>query len=242
MTEKSEIIQTYQKKEVVSTFDKERDLFAYQREKHKIEANLLIDSLKKLKQKEIKVLDVACGTGRMLPVIFSQDKEIDYTGLDTSDEMTSILLKKAKNLGVEKKMKLKIGDATKIPFKDESFDLVFSYHLLWHLPKEEQEKIIKEMIRVTKREGVVIFDILNENFIWEKIKKILGLKDTEGIHKLKLSEIRRIIGKQEYALERVNDAPIKNNFLYSLFSIINKTRKILPTNLFHMVYFQIKKG
>lgn len=226
---------------IVSTFDKERDKFLYQKEKHRIESNFLINALNKIKKGKIKVLDVACGTGRMLPVVFSVEKEANYTGLDTSNEMTSVLIKKAKELGVEKRVKLKIGDATKIPFKDNSFDLVFSYHLLWHLPKEEQKKIIKEMIRVTKKEGIIIFDILNEKFVWEKVKSPFGIEKTEGIHKLKISEVKQIIGEQGYQIEKLNDAPIKNDLIYTIFSVINKIRKILPNCIFHMWYFQIKK-
>lgn len=240
--QKEKIIQTYQKKEIVSTFDKEREEFAYQKYKHKIESDFLINALNEIDVKDkIKTLDVACGTGRMLSPVFSQDKNIEYTGLDTSKEMTSILLKKAKERGIDKRIKLKIGDATKMPFKDNTFDLVFSYHLLWHLPKEEQEKIIKEMLRVAKTGGIVIFDILNENFIWEKIKDLVGMKKTDGLSKLNPSEIKQLLGNKKITLEKLNDAHLNNNFFYGIFNIVNMLRSMLPTNFFHMIYFKVKK-
>ncbi len=242
MEDKSKIIDTYRKKEVVSTFDEERKAFLYQREKHRIESEFLAESINQTNaKKEIKILDVACGTGRMLPIVFSQNKKIDYTGLDTSSEMTSVLKEKANKLGEIKNVKIILGDASKMPFKENSFDIVFSYHLLWHLPKQEQEKIIYEMIRVTKKGGVIIFDVLNSEFIWEKVKKIFKLKQTEGIYKLSVEEIKSILGTKEYALEKVLDIKATDN-VYRIMGLPNKVRKLLPKNLFHMLYFRVRKG
>ncbi|MDD3151247.1 MAG: class I SAM-dependent methyltransferase, partial [Candidatus Gastranaerophilales bacterium] len=88
--QKKKIIETYQEKNVVSTFDEEREEFEYQRYKHEIESKFLTNAISEISSKEkIKVLDVACGTGRMLPIVFSQNWDMEYTGLDTSKEMTS---------------------------------------------------------------------------------------------------------------------------------------------------------
>jgi ubiquinone/menaquinone biosynthesis C-methylase UbiE len=240
--QKEKIIQTYQKKDVVSTFDKEREEFAYQKYKHKIESDFLVNAIKETNaENKIKILDVACGTGRMLSAVFSQERNIEYTGLDTSKEMTSILLKKAKEKGIDKKIKLKIGDATKMPFKENTFDLVFTYHLLWHLPREEQEKVIKEMMRVVKKEGIIIFDVLNEDFIWEKIKYLFRVEKTEEIYKLNLLKTKQLIGDKKITIEKLNDAPISNNIFYGIFNIVNILRKIIPINFFHMIYFKVKK-
>src|SRR3989344_1294041 len=174
INQKQKIIDIYMRNKVVDVFDKERKEFYYQRYKHKVEANFLKKAINSLNWGNIKVLDVACGTGRMLPEIFSVKKNIKYTCLDSSEEMVKCLIEKAKKLGIEKSIKIKIGDATKIPFKDNKFDIVFSYHLLWHLPLENQKKIVKEMVRVCKNGGTVIFDIVNNKFLWGKIKELLG--------------------------------------------------------------------
>lgn len=240
MSQKEEIVKLYRRGDVAETFDRERDEFLYQKYKHKIEANILKKVLEKLKSdQKVKILDVACGTGRMLPVVL--EYKVDYTGLDTSKSMTKYLREKAKKMNKEKDVKLVIGDATKIPFKDESFDFVFSYHLTWHLPPESEKKMILEMQRVTKRGGYFVFDILNSNFISEKIKKISGFKSEKGIYKMGVSEIKKLLLSREYFLEKLSDAKIKNSFLYSLFNLVNIFRKVLPINLYHMVYFIVKK-
>ena len=237
--QKQETIETYRKKDNVKTFDKERHRYLYQKYKHKIESNFLKKAIKLLKKNNIKVLDVACGTGRMLREVFSIKKDIEYFGIDTSKEMIKQLKEKAKKLGVEKNIKIKISDAEKMPFKDGFFDIVYSFHLLWHLEKEVQGKIIKEMSRVCKNEGIIIFDILNKNFVWEKMKRLFG-KASEDLYKLSLREAKNIIIK-DIRIEKLNDAPIKNDSLYRIFNLINKIRKILPSSFYHMLYLKVKK-
>jgi ubiquinone/menaquinone biosynthesis C-methylase UbiE len=237
MEQKNQIIKTYRDKSVTENFDKERGKYLYQKYKHEIESNFLKRTFEKIPCKKIKVLDVACGTGRMLPEVFSIEKEIEYIGFDSSEEMTKHLKDKSKKMGIEKKVKIKIGDATKIPFEDNSFDIVYSYHLLWHIPKEEQKKIINEMLRVCKKEGFIIFDILNKNFVYEKIKK----KHSKDLYKFTFNELKEIISSKKVEIEKLNDFPIKNDKIYKIINIINQIRGFLPKNLYHMIFFRVKK-
>ena len=47
------------------------------------------------------------------------------------------------------------GDITNIPLKENSCDAVLSQHILYHIPKNEQGKAVREMYRVCKKDGVV---------------------------------------------------------------------------------------
>ena len=222
---------------VTESFDEERSAFYYQRYKHKVESVVLSKVLRN--KGKIKVLDVACGTGRMLPVVFNANKNINYYGLDSSKEMTAHLKEKANKMKV--KVNLEIGDATKTPFKDNEFDVVFSYHLLWHLPKDVQEKVLKEMLRVTKKGGVIVFDVLNKNFLWEKIKTLFGMKKLKGIHKMTIKEAREILGNRKVKVEKLFDIHVDNNFVYGIINVINKCRAVLPSSLFHMLFLTARK-
>lgn len=238
MEQKEQIIKNYQRKEIVKTFDKSRGEHSFLKYKHKIESHFLLKALNSF-NKSLKILDVACGTGRMLPIVFESKNKIDYTGLDTSKEMVKILKKRA--VKINQKPKIVIASALKMPFKDESFDLVYTYHLLWHIPKKDQIKVIKEILRVTKKNGLIIFDVLNANFLWNKIKKILRIKNIPGIYKFTVKEIVDLLNSKKYEIEKLFDVPIKNNLLYKITNIVNLTRKILPINLYHMLFFKIKK-
>lgn len=261
MNQKEEIVKIYQKDEIAKTFDEERFEHKFQRYKNLIESKFLIDTLKKADlngrrikvlgkisdgskdkseyREPLKILDVACGTGRMLDAIRTSQVNVDYIGLDTSKAMTKWLLEKAKRLGIS--AEIRIGDATNMPFRDNSFDVVYTYHLTWHLPLDLQEKIIREMIRVTKKDGYIVFDILNADFLWEKVKKFFGRKKTEGVYKMKISEARKIFIDKEHNMEKLSDFPIKNDLIYSFANILNKSRRVLPKSLFHMTYFRVRK-
>ncbi len=241
MNQKEEIIRIYQKEDIAKTFDIERFEHSYQRYKNLVESNFLIDTLKiagRGKDK-IKVLDVACGTGRMLEAIKKSGVGVEYTGLDTSKAMTKRLLGRAKRLEIS--AKVKIGDATNLPFKDNSFDVVYTYHLTWHLPQDLQEKMITEMLRVVKKDSYIIFDVLSADFLWGKIKRLFGRKPTEGIYKMKVCEVKKIINGASYSTEKLSDFPIKNGLVYSFVNVLNMIRRILPHRLFHMVYFRVRK-
>lgn len=229
------VIKTYQNKKVVENFDKEREEFEYQKYKTEIESTFLEKAINEINPAhppwKFRILDVGCGTGRMLYSVLAQGWNTKYYGLDTSKEMTNIL--KSKINPIERKFtKIVIGNATKIPFKDNFFDMTFSYHLLWHLPKEKQEQIIKEMFRVTRKGGFIVFDTLNPNFVWEKIKR----KKTKGIYKFSPELINL-----EYKIEKLNDAKFPDA-IYKIFNITNKCRKVLPNWMFHMIYFRVRKN
>ncbi len=239
MKEREKIIEVYSQEDIAKTFDEERNEFLYQKYKHQFEAKILTKSIKNLKNP--KVLDVACGTGRMLPVIFEANGDAEYFGLDTSNAMTSLLNKKADSIGKKERTHVIIGDAAKMPFENNTFDVVFTYHLLWHLPLEEQKRIIKEMLRVCKKGGIVIFDTLNKDFIWERMKNFFGRKKTKDIYKISINEIKGIIGKKGVKIDKLSDAIIRNDLLYSAYNIINLLRMMIPKSLYHMLYVKVEK-
>ena len=94
MSQKEKIIEVYRNEDVTRSFDKDRSKYSYQKFKHGIESHLLIKTISNVPFKNVNILDVACGTGRMLPEIFNTEKEIMYTGVDTSNQMIDELKKK----------------------------------------------------------------------------------------------------------------------------------------------------
>lgn len=99
--------------------------------------------------KQTRLLDVGCGNGFFT---FYFDKICDVCGVDYSEKM--LKMNPVKN-------KL-IMDANELKFEDSSFDIVFSHGLLHHV--ENIDKIIQEMVRVSKR-YVIILDANRNNLL-----------------------------------------------------------------------------
>jgi len=90
-------------------------------------------------------LDLACGTGRLL--------EFAETGLDKSPNM----LQEARQKHPGKK--LVVGDAAKMPFPDNCFEAVFSFHFFMHLDRDYTGAVLTEAWRVLRPGGRFIVDV-----------------------------------------------------------------------------------
>jgi len=87
-------------------------------------------------------LDVGCGTGKL--VYFLRKLGIEAYGIDISE----YALERAEK-GV--KPYLKEGDIVKIPYPDNSFDLVVTIDVLEHIERQEIKKALTETVRVAKK-------------------------------------------------------------------------------------------
>ncbi|HXT36516.1 MAG TPA: class I SAM-dependent methyltransferase [Chloroflexota bacterium] len=97
----------------------------------------------------LRILDVGCGTGAMTMLIANMGYAV--TGLDLSPEMLAVARDQAEERGLP--ITLMEGRADKLPFEDGAFDVVFSRHLLWTLPRPR--KALGEWARVTRPGGMV---------------------------------------------------------------------------------------
>lgn len=85
------------------------------------------------------------------------------------------------------------ADAARLPFPDASFDLVFSSHLLGHIPLEQKQDVIREMRRVTRPGGFSLHSAECEadNVVYRRAKRYPDLyrkcfEDVYGHHGLEL--------------------------------------------------------
>lgn len=101
---------------------------------------------------EIKLLDIGCGNGRLIAAI----PAVDYTGLDLSRQ----LLDHAKKL--HPLYHFDYGSMLKLPYPDQSFDVVAAVASLQHIPSDVyRQAALQEMTRVLKPSGVLF--MLNWN-------------------------------------------------------------------------------
>ncbi|PJC81583.1 UMP kinase [Candidatus Roizmanbacteria bacterium CG_4_8_14_3_um_filter_36_10] len=87
-------------------------------------------------------LDVGCGIGQL--VRWLRFFGIDSFGIEISKDALELADKKTKPF-------LKQGDITDIPYKDNQFDLVFTYDVMEHLERSKIKKAAGETIRVSRK-------------------------------------------------------------------------------------------
>jgi ubiquinone/menaquinone biosynthesis C-methylase UbiE len=98
---------------------------------------------------ERDALEVGCGTGLVLQRVAQFARSA--TGVDLSPGM----LARARARGLQ----VREASATDLPFSDASFDVVYSFKVLAHIP--DIERCLAEMVRVTRPGGHVVFDAYN---------------------------------------------------------------------------------
>ncbi len=90
-------------------------------------------------------LEMACGTGRLT----------NYAthGLDASAEMMSLARLRHPNV------EFRQASAAETGFADNTFDVVYTFHLLMHLDEATIQQVFDEVWRILKPGGRFIFDI-----------------------------------------------------------------------------------
>lgn len=127
--------------------------------------------LHKVGLKNKKLLDAGCGTG-----LFAKEACLRGARV-TALDIGANLLKK-----VQEKCNAKIvhGDLLKLPFPDNSFDIVIAIESIEHT--KNPRKAISEVIRVTKKNGYFI--ITTPNLLWHfavDIAEKLNLRPYRGL-------------------------------------------------------------
>jgi len=108
-----------------------------------------------------RVLSTSVGTGSDLPFL---PQGCDYYGLDLSPEMLAICERKLRKLGAA--AELFLGLAEHLPFKPETFDVVYQMGGINFFT--DQERAIREMVRVARPGSKIV--IMDET---EKVARML---------------------------------------------------------------------
>jgi SAM-dependent methyltransferase len=101
----------------------------------------------------LQVLDISTGTCNSLYRHGWMGLDADYTGLDLSERM--ILQGQEFMARARVPMDFALGDAARLPFRAETFDVVLNYGAVNGFA--DPRRALEEMARVTKRGGLVLF-------------------------------------------------------------------------------------
>ncbi len=102
-----------------------------------------------------KVLDVGCGKGYLMFDFTKVVPGIEVYGLDVSEYAIE-------NSKEEVRERITHGSATKLPFQENEFDLVYSLNTLHNLHCFDLDKALREMNRVGKEKYLCVESYRNE--------------------------------------------------------------------------------
>ncbi|TAF07049.1 MAG: class I SAM-dependent methyltransferase [Nostocales cyanobacterium] len=108
-----------------------------------------------LPQRQTRILDVACGTGRTLKLMRTAMPQVSLFGTDLSPAY----LRKANQLLSQNPGELPQllqANAEELPYRDNYFHAVTSVFLFHELPAAVRQQVIEQCFRVTKPGGVLI--------------------------------------------------------------------------------------
>jgi arsenite methyltransferase len=129
-----------------------------------------------------QVLDLGCGRGALLLMVAEllprgRAVGIDLWRADQTGNSPEATRRNAEREGVADRVELETGDITRLPFADDSFDLVVSNLVLHNIPAAGRRAAVDEAVRVLRPGGrLAIADLWATNRHRTRLRE-LGLTD-----------------------------------------------------------------
>ena len=178
-------------------------------------ASRLFWALKEIPNKKGKLLDVGCGVGDFVESFNYYRPGMDISAIDISKK--AIVLAKKRKVRAD----FKAGDAQKLPFANNTFDVVTCFDLIEHV--RYPKKVLKEIRRVLKPGGIFHTFIPTEKNLLsiEGLFIKLGWKGKEiyGGHPHHFSK-RQVISWLEEAGFKVNKVRWGEHFVNQIIEVL----------------------
>ena len=114
-----------------------------------------------------KVLDVAVGTGQTLLELSKVAGQYGIVcGIDFSTKMLRVTKNRVQDTAVAALVQLTLGDARRLPYREELFDVVFNSYMLDLIDTPEIPLVLEEFKRVLKPGGRLVIVSLSKGVNW----------------------------------------------------------------------------
>jgi ubiquinone/menaquinone biosynthesis C-methylase UbiE len=134
---------------------------------------MLLDSLTESDQ---RILDIGCGTGAFAAAALERFPDTQVWGMDLSDGMLGQC--EARCSAAPGRLHLVQGDSQRLPFRDDSFDVVTCSHSFHHYPRQEQ--VAAEMHRVLRPGGRLFIIDGDRDGLWGRFLFDVFIVAVEG--------------------------------------------------------------
>ncbi len=152
------------------------------------------------------VLDVGCGTGNLAFAVGRRARVKTIKGIDFS----SAYVDNARTRNDSEAISFQVGDATALPFPDQSFDRVLSMLVLFFVP--DAKRAVCEMSRVARPGATVaatLWDLrggmINNRLFWDTAAML-----DERADKLRASGFTRPLARPGELVQEWRDIGLKN--------------------------------
>lgn len=136
-------------------YEAQDDPIALLRNQHKIEVPWILAEIRRNIGYHASILDMGCGAGLLANDLARSGHKV--TGIDLSTSS----LKVAESRDSTHSVRYQAGDVYKVPFPNESFDVVTVMDLLEHV--SDPRRVIAEATRVLRPGGLFFFNTFSKN-------------------------------------------------------------------------------
>ena len=114
--------------------------------------------------RNLRILEVGCGTGLTLQFLGEQSPHYQLFGLDVSQTMLQQAADKARTL--QNAPGLALGDADRLPFRAGQFDLVYATRFIHQFSHDAKRQLWREFQRVTRKDGLLVVEFYARPYHW----------------------------------------------------------------------------
>lgn len=167
---------------------------------------------KKLKGTET-ILDIGAGTGTLAILLKETYPTLNITAADPDENILAVARRKALKQRCD--ITFVQSGAEKLPFKNSSFDFVFTTLTFHHIPLEIKHLALKEIHRVLKPQGqLILVDIGKpKNIMWKFLLHLESIVETNAYMKDNLEgNIPKFMKQHAFAVTEFRKPHMGNRF------------------------------
>jgi SAM-dependent methyltransferase len=183
-----------------------------------------LNLLKQYKLKNKTVVDIGSSFGWLEKELLTIDKTIKIVGVEPDKNAVAFSNKEIKGA------KFLVGDALKLPIKNNFADIATLFDVIEHVPKNTEAKALKEVNRILKSDGLLFLSTPNSNFFMNLLDPAFYF----GHRHYKFERLQRLLKDNGFKILKFT---IKGGLWFSFYLIwlyITKriTGDFLPRNRF----------
>lgn len=146
--------------------------------------------------KELKILDIGCGTGQLINEISELYNDVNYLGIDVAENMIEIARKSNKN----KNIKFKNSSIESFE-SNEKYDIIICTHAFPYFSNKQE--MIKKMAELCNEKGQVIIVNSSTNSLKDLIINFFLKATTSKARYLSIDEMKELFKNAKLKLKKI---------------------------------------